>query len=61
MDPDLIIFSNVSDSGWGAFCGSVKSKGHWNAFDRNRLLNERELLAALFSQNFYTKRIEHFC
>lgn len=55
----LVIFSDASDSGWGALCGSVTAKGHWNSSDRSRHINERELLVALFSSKVFTRNVSN--
>jgi hypothetical protein len=48
-NPDLIIFSDASLTGWGAVCDGSRSKGPWTSADAERHINELELLAAYFS------------
>ena len=45
-DPDLIIHSDASNTGWGGVCKGVRSGGPWSGADRHRHINELELLAA---------------
>ncbi|KZS22093.1 Uncharacterized protein APZ42_010981 [Daphnia magna] len=40
------IYSDASLSGWGAVCDDVRTRGPWTAADRNRHINELEILAA---------------
>lgn len=56
-DPDLVIFSDASRSGWGAYCGSSTVNGHWTASDRDRHINELELLAAFYSLKILTQKV----
>lgn len=44
-DPDITIFSDASLSGWGAVLNEVSSRGPWTLRDKNRHINELELLA----------------
>ena len=44
--PHLEIYSDASLSGWGAICDDVRTRGPWTAADRNRHINELEILAA---------------
>ncbi len=48
-NPDLIIFSDASLTGWGAVCDGSRSRGPWTTADAERHINELELLAAYFS------------
>ncbi|KAI9552670.1 reverse transcriptase [Daphnia sinensis] len=45
-DPDLVIFSDASLSGWGGCCNDVKTRGPWAGKDRFRHINELEPIAA---------------
>ena len=49
QEPDLIIFSDASLSGWGAVLNDVTAKGPWSEHDRDRDINEFELLVALYA------------
>lgn len=48
VEPNLVIFSNASLSGWGAVMNCSKARGSWVTEGRNMHINELELLAALF-------------
>lgn len=48
-DPDIIIYSDASLTGWGGFCNGVRTRGQWGILDRQRHINDLELLAALHS------------
>jgi uncharacterized membrane protein YgcG len=45
-DPDLVIFSDASLTGWGGFCNGVRTRGPWPVKDRARHINQLELMAA---------------
>jgi len=49
MEPDLVIFSDASLSGWGASCSDVTARGPWTAGERSRHINELELWAAFYA------------
>ena len=53
-EPDIIIFSDASLSGWGAVCNGVTARGPWSAKDVSRHINELELLAAYFALQWFT-------
>jgi hypothetical protein len=53
-EPDIIIFSDASLSGWGAVCNGVTARGPWSAKDVSRHINELELLAAYFALQLFT-------
>ena len=54
-DPDLVIYSDASGSGWGAYCEGAQAKGPWTV----ELLDEHiiylELLAAFKALQTFTK------
>jgi hypothetical protein len=58
-DPDLTIFSDASLSGWGAVMNEVSSKGPWTLGDKNRHINELELLAALNGLKCFTSQVSN--
>lgn len=49
QEPDLIIFSDASLTGWGASCNGVPARGPWTTSDKYRHINELELWAAFFA------------
>lgn len=56
---DLVIFSDASLLGWGAVCDGIRSRGPWPLADKNRHINELELMSALFSLQIYTASSSH--
>ena len=55
-EPDLIIFSDASLSGWGASCNGVTTRGPWTPTEAACHINELELLAALFALQSFTAK-----
>ena len=51
----LEIFSDASTTGWGASCKDKTARGSWNPEERDRHINELELLAALFGLKSFSK------
>jgi hypothetical protein len=45
QEPSVELFTDASETGWGASCLSAKAKGHWSLKERKRSINFRELLA----------------
>ncbi|KZS08158.1 Uncharacterized protein APZ42_027944 [Daphnia magna] len=58
-EPDLIIYSDASLSGWGAVFNEVSTRGPWTLSDRNRHINKLELLAALNGLKAFTSRLRN--
>ena len=58
VDPDLTIYSDASNSGWGGVLNGVSTRGPWTEADRLRHINELELLAALYSLKAFTSQLE---
>jgi hypothetical protein len=56
VDPDLVIYSDACLSGWGAVLNNSYARGPWTTLDRNRHINELELLAALHALESFTGR-----
>lgn len=56
QEPDLIIFSDASLSGWGATLNNASAKGPWTGRDWSRHINELELLAALYALKSFTSQ-----
>ncbi len=46
IDPDIIIHSDASLMGWGACSNGITARGPWTSVDRDRHINELELLGA---------------
>ena len=47
--PDLCLFSDASDQGWGAALGDLHLSGLWSPLCSRFSINQRELLAILFA------------
>jgi hypothetical protein len=58
VDPELTIYSDASNSGWGGVLNGVSTRGPWTEADRLRHINELELLAALYSLKAFTSQLE---
>jgi hypothetical protein len=55
-DPDFEIFSDASLTGWGAVCNGITTRGPWTLQDKDKHINELELLGAFFAiQSFLAK------
>ncbi len=52
--PHLEIYSDASLSGWGAICDDVRTRGPWTAADRNRHINELEILGSFHAVKSFT-------
>lgn len=53
----LEIFSDASLSGWGAFCNGETVNGYWSQEERDKHINELELLAAFMGLKCFCKTI----
>lgn len=54
--PSLDIFTDASDTGWGAVCKGQKIGGHWSAEERTWFhINYKELLAVFFAVKVFLK------
>ena len=47
--PDLCLFTDASDTGWGASLGDVHLSGSWSPLSSRFSINHRELLAVLLA------------
>ena len=47
--PDLCLFSDASDQGWGAALGDLHLSGLWSPLCSRFSINQRELLTILFA------------
>lgn len=52
---DLEIFSDASNTGWGAACGRDKASGLWSVQERTRHINYLEIHAAFFGLKVFAK------
>ena len=53
VTPQLDLWSDVSDVGWGAYLGDEVASSLWSPQERNSSINNRELLAIFHA-------LEHF-
>ena len=54
--PDLVIETDASNTGWGAFCQGVRTGGPWSKTERLQHINCLELLAAMLDVKCFAKR-----
>lgn len=54
-DPDLVIFSDASLSGWGVCCDQGTTRGPWTLLDKYRHINELELLGAYYVLSVFSE------
>jgi hypothetical protein len=52
-DPDLVLFSDASMTGWGATDSNCSTGGKWSSYDVGRHINELELLAAFSALQYF--------
>ena len=52
-EPDLAMYSDASNSGWGAVLGSQTAFGHWDASEAQLHINELELRAVLLGMRSF--------
>jgi len=57
-DPDLIITSDASMSGWGAVAGGTKIQGLWSPLEKQSHINLLELRAASLAVRTFSKDIQ---
>ena len=55
-EPEVVIYTDASGSGWGAACESVASRGPWYTSERHLHINVLELKAALYGLQTFTTR-----
>jgi len=53
--PTIIIESDASNTGWGARCGPLRTRGQWSANERNLHINGKEMLAAFLGLKAFLK------
>ena len=49
VPPDLIIFSDASDKGWGVSCQGITTGGRWSSLEKSWHINVLELEAVRLS------------
>ena len=54
-EPDLIIESDASKLGWGAWCRDISTGGPWSPREASRHINCLELLAAMLAVKMFAK------
>ena len=55
-EPDLIIYSDASLSGWGACSDNVTTRGPWSNVDLTKHINNLEIIAAFNALKSFTER-----
>ena len=53
-DPDLVIFSDASLQGWGAYSDGVRTNGPWPSMFQGEHINFLELTAAVYAVKSFT-------
>lgn len=56
---DLEIFSDASNTGWGAACGSERASGLWSSQEKTQHINYLEILAAFLGLKVFAKNISN--
>ena len=56
QEPDIIIYSDASLIGWGAYSDGATARGPWAIEDSEKHINELELLAAFNALRLFTER-----
>ena len=54
-EPDTVIYSDASRSGWGACCEEATTRGPWTLADQCKHINELELLGAFYALQVFTQ------
>lgn len=54
-EPYMTIYSDASLAGWGACCNDETTRGPWTWKDRNRHINELELLGAFYALQVFSE------
>lgn len=57
-EPDVEIFVDVSDTGWGVTSTHVETAGHWKRQESDLSINLRELKPILFALQLHAKEYE---
>ena len=59
VDPDVVIYSDASLTGWGAYLNDRTARGPWTLPEKNLHINELELLGAYNAiRSLYNKIIQ---
>ena len=57
-DPTLVIETDASKKGWGAFCRGIMTGGCWNAQEAQLHINSLEMMAAFFAIKAFAKECQ---
>ena len=57
--PDLLIQSDALESGWGAVCNRIETRGTWSLHESSLHINCLELFAATFAIKAFTKSLNN--
>ena len=57
-DPTLVIETDASKKGWGAFCRGIMTGGCWNAQEAQLHINSLKMMAAFFAIKAFAKECQ---
>ncbi|KAG1166489.1 hypothetical protein G6F36_012923 [Rhizopus arrhizus] len=57
--PQITIYTDSSDSGWGVSSPMIKTFGFWNKEEQETSINVRELKAVYFALKMHAKKLEN--
>lgn len=62
-NPDIELTTDASKMGWGAVCIGQSAQGRWSVLERNRHINELEILAVHFGLSSFMTELKgkHVC
>ena len=58
-EPDFVIYSDASKSGWGCSCKTGRTGGHWDSSESTNHINVLELKAAFLALQCFAKDKKH--
>ena len=58
VSPDVVIETDTSKTGWGAFCQGILTGGCWNAQEAELHINSLEMLAAFYAIKAFIKNCQ---
>ena len=58
-DPDVVVTSDPSLTGWGYLCEGVSSGGQWTSVEKSLQINYLELKAALFALQCFQAKLKN--
>ena len=58
QDPTIELFTDASETGWGATCLGTRAQGHWSIKQMKQSSNFRELTAIFLGLKSFEKQLE---